>query len=119
MWPKVLTVREPSPPVSDWAQDVAERIVGDIPHSIYVRWAADVPEKVAVMLRLELANASRDGEHNAFVEQIVRALPDYLPELAAARMRAKLAGALLTARALGQRLRKDEARTPDAVSPAR
>ena len=118
MWPKVLMVREASSLVNDWAQDVAERIVGDIPHSIYVRWAADVPERVAAMLRLEL-NASHDGEHNAFIEEIVRALPDYLPELAAARMRAKLAGSLLTARALGQRLRKDEALTPDAVRPVR
>jgi len=118
MLSKVWTVAEVLP-INDWAQDVAERIVGDIPHSIYVRWASDVPEKVAVKLREELASPSHDGEQNAFIEEVVRALPDYLPELAAARMRAKLAGALVTARALGQHLQTTGAVAPLAARPTR
>ena len=90
--------------VDDWAQDIAERIVGDIPHTIFVHWAADVPERVAAMLRLELASRSSDGKLNAFVDEIVRSLPDYLPAQGAARMRAKLTGALLATGALGEHL---------------
>ena len=106
---------ETPPKLDDWAQDVAERIVGDIPHSIYVRWAADVPERVAAKLRLEFANASHDNELSAFVDEIVRSLPQYLPALGAARMRAKLAGALMTAGALGRELRIEM----PAVAPIR
>jgi hypothetical protein len=94
-----------SPTEEDWAADVAGRIVGDIPHAVFVRWATDVPERVAAMLRLELRRPSQDAELNAFAEGIVRALPDYLPDQTAARLRAKLLGALLTAGALGLYLR--------------
>jgi hypothetical protein len=87
--------------VDDWAQDVAERLVGDIPHTIFVRWAADVPERVAAMLRSEFAGRSSDGRLNGLVEEVIGALPHYLPASGAARMRAKLIGALLTAGALG------------------
>jgi hypothetical protein len=85
----------------DWTSDVAERIVGDIPHAVFMAWAVEVPERVALMLRTELRNPSSGRELNAF-EEIVRALPDYLPEQTAARLRAKLLGPLLTAGALGQ-----------------
>jgi len=43
---------EPLAKLDDWAQNLAERIVSDIPHSIYVRWAEDVPERVAARLRM-------------------------------------------------------------------
>ena len=97
---------EPLVKLDDWAQDLAERIVGDIPHSIYVRWAEDVPERVAARLRMEFDASTSDGNRGAFVDEIVRSLPDYLPALGAARMRAKLAGALMTAGALGRHWRE-------------
>jgi hypothetical protein len=97
---------EPIVKLDDWAQELAERIVGDIPHSIYVRWAEDVPDRVAARLRTEFDVGTSDGNRSAFVDEIVRSLPGYLPALGAARMRAKLAGALMTAGALGRHTRQ-------------
>ena len=94
--------------ITDWAADVAERIVGDIPHAVFVRWAADVPERIAIALRAELGEVHRERDINVFVEDIVRALPDYLPNPTTARLRAKLHGALMTAGAIGRYLRTSE-----------
>jgi hypothetical protein len=91
--------------IDDWAFDVAERIVGDIPHAVFMSWAVEVPERVAAMLRSELCRTSSSAELKAFADAMVRALPDYLPEPTAARLRAKLLGALATAGALGEHFR--------------
>jgi|SRR6185437_10742802 len=89
----------------DWASDVAERIVGDIPHGVLMQWAVEVPQRAALMLRRQLDNPSSGRELTTFVEEMVEALPDYLPEQTAARLRAKLLGALLASAALGQHFR--------------
>jgi hypothetical protein len=91
--------------LDDWAADVAERIVGDIPHGVFMRWAVEVPQQAALMLRRQLDSPSSGRELTAFVEAMVQALPDYLPEQTAARLRAKLLGALLASAALGQHFR--------------
>jgi hypothetical protein len=91
--------------LEDWASDVAERIVGDIPHGVFMRWAVEVPQQAALMLRRQLNSPASGRELTAFVEEMVQALPDYLPEQTAARLRAKLLGALLASAALGQHFR--------------
>jgi hypothetical protein len=88
--------------LDDWASDVAEQIVGDIPHAMFMEWAVEIPERAAMMLRTQLRRPSSARELNTFVEEMVRALPSYLPEQTAARLRAKLLGALITAAALGR-----------------
>ncbi len=105
-------------PTGDWASTVAERILGDIPHTVSEHWAGDVPERMAAALRLALAGVSSDRQLNVAVERIVWALPDYLPEQATARLRAKLIGALLTAAALGPQLRAPGTIVPESVLAA-
>jgi hypothetical protein len=103
--------------VHDWASDVAEKLIGDIPQTMPGRWASDTMDAVSDMLREQLAARASRGSQNTSVEQVVRGLPEYLPEHVTARLRAKMLGALLTAGALGEHMR-DAKTTADVPSSA-
>jgi hypothetical protein len=92
--------------IYDWANDVAEKLVGDLPQVRSGRWATDATTALADMLREQLSERASRGTMNVFVEQVIRELPEDLPEHVSARLRAKMLGALLTAGAIGEDIRR-------------
>jgi len=90
---------------TDWAAEVAEAILGEIPRSIHSDWADDVPQKIAAMLRMQASLQASDPASQATISSVVALLPSYLSAQVAARTRAKLIGAALAVRALGQHQR--------------
>lgn len=85
----------------DWAARVADTIMGDIPRSLHADWAEDLPARVAAMLRREAAAGASGPTAPERIGDVMAALPHYLSAQTAARTRAKLIGAALVARALG------------------